>query len=180
MTPADAGRTRTTPAEAASAAVASAQPPPRRGDTPQPTPAPTPTASQPTSPPRRRPRGRPPRRRPPPPRRLDSRVLAYAARYPSPVASSSPSFCGGSAPVRWSTGCGGSTPSRCWPRWGSAGSPRCSARWRWQLVARGLRLRLPLGAAVADYYRALFSERGPARQDPRRCAPGGPARAERR
>ncbi len=31
----------------------------------------------------------------------------------------------------------------------------CSA-WRWQLVARGLRIRLPLGAAVADYYRALF------------------------
>lgn len=31
----------------------------------------------------------------------------------------------------------------------------CSA-WRWQLVARGLGLRLPLGAAVADYYRALF------------------------
>lgn len=31
----------------------------------------------------------------------------------------------------------------------------CSA-WRWQLVARGLRLRLPLGPAVADYYRALF------------------------
>lgn len=28
--------------------------------------------------------------------------------------------------------------------------------WRWQLVARGLRVRLPLGAAVADYYRALF------------------------
>ncbi|MEY9995788.1 uncharacterized membrane protein YbhN (UPF0104 family) [Streptomyces sp. V4I8] len=28
--------------------------------------------------------------------------------------------------------------------------------WRWQLVARGLRIRLPLGAAVADYYRALF------------------------
>lgn len=28
--------------------------------------------------------------------------------------------------------------------------------WRWQLVARGLRLRIPLGAAVADYYRALF------------------------
>lgn len=28
--------------------------------------------------------------------------------------------------------------------------------WRWQLVARGLGLRLPLGAAVADYYRALF------------------------
>jgi uncharacterized membrane protein YbhN (UPF0104 family) len=31
----------------------------------------------------------------------------------------------------------------------------CSA-WRWTLVARGLRIRLPLGAAVADYYRALF------------------------
>ncbi len=31
----------------------------------------------------------------------------------------------------------------------------CSA-WRWQVVARGLRLRLPLGPAVADYYRALF------------------------
>ncbi|MGC0328527.1 uncharacterized membrane protein YbhN (UPF0104 family) [Streptomyces sp. SAI-170] len=31
----------------------------------------------------------------------------------------------------------------------------CSA-WRWQLVARGLGIRLPLGAAVADYYRALF------------------------
>lgn len=31
----------------------------------------------------------------------------------------------------------------------------CSA-WRWQLVARGLGLRLPLGPAVADYYRALF------------------------
>ncbi|MFF9407591.1 YbhN family protein [Streptomyces anandii] len=28
--------------------------------------------------------------------------------------------------------------------------------WRWQLVARALRIRLPLGAAVADYYRALF------------------------
>ncbi|MER5972894.1 lysylphosphatidylglycerol synthase transmembrane domain-containing protein [Streptomyces sp. NPDC002055] len=31
----------------------------------------------------------------------------------------------------------------------------CSA-WRWCLVARGLDLRLPLGRAVADYYRALF------------------------
>ncbi|WP_395098650.1 lysylphosphatidylglycerol synthase transmembrane domain-containing protein [Streptomyces noursei] len=31
----------------------------------------------------------------------------------------------------------------------------CSA-WRWCLVARGLGLRLPLGQAVADYYRALF------------------------
>ncbi|MFI2190088.1 lysylphosphatidylglycerol synthase transmembrane domain-containing protein [Streptomyces sioyaensis] len=31
----------------------------------------------------------------------------------------------------------------------------CSA-WRWSLVARGLGLRLPLGRAVADYYRALF------------------------
>jgi uncharacterized membrane protein YbhN (UPF0104 family) len=28
--------------------------------------------------------------------------------------------------------------------------------WRWQLVARGLSVRLPLGAATADYYRALF------------------------
>lgn len=28
--------------------------------------------------------------------------------------------------------------------------------WRWCLVARGLRIRLPLGSAVADYYRALF------------------------
>ncbi|GGW71797.1 hypothetical protein GCM10010503_56360 [Streptomyces lucensis JCM 4490] len=28
--------------------------------------------------------------------------------------------------------------------------------WRWQLVARELRIRLPLGSAVADYYRALF------------------------
>lgn len=28
--------------------------------------------------------------------------------------------------------------------------------WRWQLVARGLGIRLPLGAAVASYYRALF------------------------
>ncbi|GAA5611771.1 UPF0104 family protein [Streptomyces platensis] len=28
--------------------------------------------------------------------------------------------------------------------------------WRWCLVARGLGLRLPLGRAVADYYRALF------------------------
>ncbi|MFJ6749200.1 MULTISPECIES: lysylphosphatidylglycerol synthase transmembrane domain-containing protein [unclassified Streptomyces] len=28
--------------------------------------------------------------------------------------------------------------------------------WRWCLVARGLGLRLPLGQAVADYYRALF------------------------
>jgi uncharacterized membrane protein YbhN (UPF0104 family) len=31
----------------------------------------------------------------------------------------------------------------------------CSA-WRWRLVARGLRLRLPLRRAVGDYYRALF------------------------
>ncbi|MGW0220869.1 lysylphosphatidylglycerol synthase transmembrane domain-containing protein [Streptomyces tendae] len=28
--------------------------------------------------------------------------------------------------------------------------------WRWALVARGLRIRLPLSTAVADYYRALF------------------------
>ncbi|MBA4865630.1 flippase-like domain-containing protein [Streptomyces sp. PSKA54] len=28
--------------------------------------------------------------------------------------------------------------------------------WRWCLVARGLGMRLPLGGAVADYYRALF------------------------
>jgi uncharacterized membrane protein YbhN (UPF0104 family) len=28
--------------------------------------------------------------------------------------------------------------------------------WRWQLVARGLKIRLPLGEAVAAYYRALF------------------------
>nr|WP_163016143.1 lysylphosphatidylglycerol synthase transmembrane domain-containing protein [Streptomyces sp. Tu 4128] len=28
--------------------------------------------------------------------------------------------------------------------------------WRWALVARGLHIRLPLGPAVADYYRALF------------------------
>ena len=28
--------------------------------------------------------------------------------------------------------------------------------WRWCLVARGLGLRLPLGRAVADYYRSLF------------------------
>jgi uncharacterized membrane protein YbhN (UPF0104 family) len=28
--------------------------------------------------------------------------------------------------------------------------------WRWALVARGLRIRLPFGAAVADYYRSLF------------------------
>lgn len=28
--------------------------------------------------------------------------------------------------------------------------------WRWQLVARSLTIRLPLGAAVAAYYRALF------------------------
>lgn len=28
--------------------------------------------------------------------------------------------------------------------------------WRWSLVARGLHIRLPLGSAVADYYRALF------------------------
>ncbi|MFF6994734.1 lysylphosphatidylglycerol synthase transmembrane domain-containing protein [Streptomyces sp. NPDC008313] len=28
--------------------------------------------------------------------------------------------------------------------------------WRWCLVARGLGIRLPLGTAVADYYRALF------------------------
>lgn len=28
--------------------------------------------------------------------------------------------------------------------------------WRWRLVARGLDIRLPLGRAVADYYRALF------------------------
>lgn len=31
----------------------------------------------------------------------------------------------------------------------------CSA-WRWCLVAKGLNVRLPLGRAVADYYRALF------------------------
>ncbi len=28
--------------------------------------------------------------------------------------------------------------------------------WRWALVARGIGIRLPFGAAVADYYRALF------------------------
>lgn len=28
--------------------------------------------------------------------------------------------------------------------------------WRWRIVARGMGIRLPLGRAVADYYRALF------------------------
>ena len=28
--------------------------------------------------------------------------------------------------------------------------------WRWCVVARGMKLRLPLGSAIADYYRALF------------------------
>lgn len=28
--------------------------------------------------------------------------------------------------------------------------------WRWRIVARGMGIRLPLGQAVADYYRALF------------------------
>ncbi|MGW0649009.1 lysylphosphatidylglycerol synthase transmembrane domain-containing protein, partial [Streptomyces umbrinus] len=28
--------------------------------------------------------------------------------------------------------------------------------WRWCVVARGMKLRLPLGPAIADYYRALF------------------------
>src|ERR1700732_1915527 len=28
--------------------------------------------------------------------------------------------------------------------------------WRWARVARGLSIRLPLGRAVSDYYRALF------------------------
>ena len=28
--------------------------------------------------------------------------------------------------------------------------------WRWCLVARGMGLRLPFGAAIADYYKALF------------------------
>ena len=28
--------------------------------------------------------------------------------------------------------------------------------WRWRLVARGIGIRIPMGAAVADYYRALF------------------------
>ncbi|GHH96419.1 lysylphosphatidylglycerol synthase transmembrane domain-containing protein [Streptomyces capillispiralis] len=31
-----------------------------------------------------------------------------------------------------------------------------SGAWRWQLVARGMAVRLPLGTAVAAYYRALF------------------------
>ncbi|GAA3210295.1 hypothetical protein GCM10020256_08260 [Streptomyces thermocoprophilus] len=37
---------------------------------------------------------------------------------------------------------------------GAATTAACA--WRWTLVARALRIRLPLGAAVADYYRALF------------------------
>lgn len=39
---------------------------------------------------------------------------------------------------------------------GIGGVTTVFSAWRWQLVARGLRIRLPLGAAVADYYRALF------------------------
>jgi uncharacterized membrane protein YbhN (UPF0104 family) len=31
-----------------------------------------------------------------------------------------------------------------------------ASAWRWSLVARGMGIRLPLGTAVADYYRALF------------------------
>lgn len=31
-----------------------------------------------------------------------------------------------------------------------------ASAWRWSLVARGLGIRLPLGGAIADYYRALF------------------------
>lgn len=39
---------------------------------------------------------------------------------------------------------------------GIGGVSTVLSAWRWQLVARGLRIRLPLGPAVADYYRALF------------------------
>ena len=39
---------------------------------------------------------------------------------------------------------------------GIGGVTTVFSAWRWQLVARGLRIRLPLGPAVADYYRALF------------------------
>src|SRR5262249_8551239 len=33
-------------------------------------------------------------------------------------------------------------------------TPRCA--WRWRIVARGLGVELPLGTAVAAYYRSLF------------------------
>ncbi|QHA08139.1 UPF0104 family protein [Streptomyces broussonetiae] len=39
---------------------------------------------------------------------------------------------------------------------GIGGVTTVLSAWRWHLVARGLRIRLPLGSAVADYYRALF------------------------
>lgn len=39
---------------------------------------------------------------------------------------------------------------------GIGGVTTVLSAWRWQLVARGLRIRLPFGPAVADYYRALF------------------------
>ncbi len=50
--------------------------------------------------------------------------------------------------------------------------------WRWALVARGIGIRLPFGAAVADYYRALFLNAAlPGGVG--RCAPGRAARAGR-
>nr|WP_159025223.1 lysylphosphatidylglycerol synthase transmembrane domain-containing protein [Streptomyces pluripotens] len=39
---------------------------------------------------------------------------------------------------------------------GIGGVTTVLSAWRWQLVARGLHIRLPLGTAIADYYRALF------------------------
>ena len=45
---------------------------------------------------------------------------------------------------------------RCWPRSRLGLLTTVFSAWRWCLVARGLGMRLPLGRAVADYYRALF------------------------
>ncbi|GAA2198160.1 lysylphosphatidylglycerol synthase transmembrane domain-containing protein [Streptomyces bangladeshensis] len=155
MTPADAGRTRTTPAEAASAAVASAQPPRAEVTPPQPTPAATPTASQPTSAPTPTASRSAATPAPPAPRRLDSRVLRTRLG----------TLAGGVilSVLLWRLGTGALVDGlrridtvAVLAALGIGGVTTVFSAWRWQLVARGLRLRLPLGAAVADYYRALF------------------------
>ena len=104
-------------------------------------------------PPRAPERTAPPRRRPPAPASAPAPCAPTSA--PSPASPSWACSSGGSAPASSWTGCAGSTGRRCSRRSASACSPPCSAPGAGR-GGPGMRIRLPLGPAVADYYRALF------------------------
>ena len=88
-------------------------------------------------------------------RAMSGRSWAWA-RLARAAPRSSPSWSGGWAPARSSTGSARSTRWSLAAAVGIAVVTTVCCAWRWRLVARGLGVDLPLRAAIAAYYRSQF------------------------